>query len=588
MTLAVETDPSVQDAANRSGNADRDRSPTILAAGAVLLMLVPYLPDFAFSSLTVRLALLVPMAGWGFVELARLAAEGDRPARWAGALVVWGLVASLLSPEPRLATFAQMASDQDWLAQASFIAWWAIGRSLPTSARRPVGIALLVGLAANAALAVAQIGVQGTGLLALAADRGVGFASSPVYLGALMGGGLALVATLIGRCRASWWPWLAAMALLAAGAEASGSRSALLIGVPLAVAATWRAGWKRVLGVVLAILVGVGSVLVLSATATTKGATSVDRLQSNDAGGGVGTRTAMWAAGIEAAGERPVTGWGDGRFRSATSPRATAEFAANEGPDKLFFNAHNIFVERLVAEGIIGLVLLLGFLRASVGRISGPLAWFATAVALSWLVEPVSVITAPVTVLCIGLAWARPVALESSGVVRTRKVLPTITLVVLVTLGIAQGARVLVAAHALDDAERTLSVASIENARSMFPDDPALSDTEAQLHAALSDRTGLRSHGVAALDAARRTVELEPTRHIWWGNLARYEYLFGPGDDAQRNERATVYVDRGLERYRWSVGLLSLRLELADLRGDDATVAAATEDLCAIGSCPPS
>lgn len=574
-------------------SGDRTRAevvgaPTLIAAGAVLLSLVPHLPGFALGPLTLRLAILLPMAGWGLVELVTLAARGDRAARWGTAMVGWGLVASLLSPEPRLATFAHLTADREWLYQASYIGWWAVGRTLPAEARRPVGAALLLGIGANSALALAQSGADGQGILALIDGRAPGFALSSVFLGGLVGSGLVLVCALVARAGARWWGWLAAVALLAAAAEASGTRSALLIGAVISLLALHRAGVARIAAVVVAIAIGV---VAAGAIAVDDGvASSVDRLGSSSGGGGVATRTEMWSAGLEAALERPVTGWGDGRFRTATSARTSAAFAADEGPDKLFFDAHNLVVEHLVARGIVGVVLLLGFGWAASRRASGPLAWFASAMAVSWLVAPATVVTAPPMLLCLGLATRTTsdtpqVPTDDRRWARNAR---HVALAVLVLAGTVQAGRILAASRALEVAETESSVTAIAEARRLFPDDPTLSDTEAQVYADRAFRNGDRVQEGLALAAARRTVRIEPTRHLWWASLAQFEYSYGGGSPEERVERASAAIEQGLERYPWSLSLLRMQYQLAQQAGDDATVDQATEKLCAIGACPPS
>lgn len=71
-------------------------------------------------------------------------------------------------------------------------------------------------------------------------------------------------------------------------------------------------------------------------------------------GGRIGGRGKLWRAGLEAYGQRPITGFGTGHFKSAITPIL--------GPAAQV--AHNSFISVLVEQGIVGFTLYMGMLVA--------------------------------------------------------------------------------------------------------------------------------------------------------------------------------------------------------------------------------
>lgn len=313
----------------------------------------------------------------------------------------------------------------------------------------------------------------------------------------------------------------------------------------------------------------VGLLLSAAVLASAGTISSTSRLTDEGGGGGVGTRVTMWELGVEGATERPIQGWGTGRFRSATSHRIDAEFAAAEGPDKLFFDAHNIVVEQLVTGGIVGLVLTGGFVWSIARKVKGPLAWFGLAIGASLLIQPLSIVTVPLALLALGIASTEPFGPPRSERSRVQALVVGSTLV-LVAVGAIVGLLVAMTARQVYVAETEHSVEAIDSARRFFSRDPALSDTKTQVHQSEAMTFETPEAHAAALASARRTVELEPTRPNWWIRLALVELGSGTGSDEERVAAARAALDRALERNPWSHQALSTHYLLSVELGEEA------------------
>lgn len=429
----------------------------IAVAAAALFLLIAYAPDLLRASPILLTTVAWPLGAAGLVGLVVLVVRRDAAARWVAGFLAWALVAALLGDHPRLALDAGWNGDRGWIYLAAYVGCWAIGRRRGSRGATLVTGALVAGLLANVFVSWLQVTVtNGQGFVRLLEGRASGLTQNPVYLGALMSGGVALCASLAGRARRSW-AWVAAAAAvfaMAMAANLSGSRSGIAGAVLLGPLAAWAGGrpagqtvgagdaggaggggaggagggvggaggaggargvegvsgvgrarwarwarWGRVGAVVVAIGLGLvaGSALLPdSGTARAVG--------TGEGGGGVANRTEMWNAGVRAWTEHPVFGWGPNGFRNATEPRTTLRFVQAEGPGSVYSQAHNLVVEVLVTTGIGGVVLLGGFTWLAVRRARGPLAWYAAGVMVTWTLEPVVIATAPTALLALGLA----------------------------------------------------------------------------------------------------------------------------------------------------------------------------------------
>jgi len=403
------TDPQGAAAAPRPGA-------WILVAVAVAVVLpVASAPVVAVPTWALRWTLLPAIAGLGLPVLVTAAVRGGgagRPARWALAWLAWAGVATALAPQPVVAFWGQYRAGTGWLLLAAVVAAWAIGARAGGAAARPVATALLVACAVNAAVAVLSelVDLSAFGV-APYGGRAVGFYGNPVYLSELLAGGLWLAFHRLGssgsgsRERAV----VAAGVLIAAATELSGSRAALVLGVLAAVVAVWQAP-KAGRAIVAAVFVGgiaLGACVSAIAPGSLTGTDRVSTIAVADAG--IAPRLGTWQESVASLRSRPLWGWGPGGTLAATGPRRSLTVARQEGPDIMFADAHDAFVEVAVATGVVGLALCLAWLATAVAaarrrRVGEGLLGFAALVLGVSLTEPLHPGVAPLAALALGVA----------------------------------------------------------------------------------------------------------------------------------------------------------------------------------------
>lgn len=576
----------------------------ILAYAAAILLL--WAPMFNIGLLSPRMAVVFVGLGPGLVVVAGLARRGDRTARWAAAYLAWALLAVLLAPHPRSAFLGTYGTDEGWLYTAGFFGAWGLGRRLGGRGRSLLPKVLLGGVLINSLFGILEAAVEPVGDLAPIGGRVLGLFSNPLFLGGLLVGGLALVGSVVGRLpeaalatsdgRRKQVVLLAVAVPLTMAANLTGSRASLVFGALIAVAAAFvgvrAAGGGAVVRRVG--LVGVAVVLGFLLSIPLQGSgSSTSRLGDTSTSSGYASRGIMWKLGIEAAAERPVAGWGPGRFREATASKVTRDFVIAEGPDKLFYDAHNLVIQELVATGVIGLGLLGMFGWRSVRRCRGPLAWFAGGVALTWLLNPVSACTGPLVLLALGASHRStaggaddPAELGAAGDPPVGRRAAQAVGAVLALVGVLFGARLLVADAYLDKAVASASVPDAEAADRFWPDDAVVANLLAQARSARASDDPTPANRAAVIRATERSIRLDPTREHWWNVGGYAQLLFSDGTRAERIERAQPYFEEALRRSPYSAEAMNGLLELARLRHDSAAEQHWRERLCAIEACP--
>ncbi len=234
--------------------------------------------------------------------------------------------------------------------------------------------------------------------LGLHEARAYGLVGNPVYLAALLVGGLWMLYHQTDR--------LAVAATLtfvfAAALQLSGTRSAIaLVMVGVVVAAT--KDWRRVAVLLVVTVLGLGAG---AAVAATGAATSGTERLADPSLGGFRSRTEAWISATHAVGDRPMLGAGPGRYAAATTRYKTLAFSRAEGPARFFADAHNIVVEYAVTTGLVGVLLFIGWVLLAIRNAGprSPLGAAAVGILLLHLVEPQSVSTTPVAFLALGVA----------------------------------------------------------------------------------------------------------------------------------------------------------------------------------------
>lgn len=553
----------------------------LLAAGLVLLLPLITVPGVDQSVIIPKIALLALAVGPGLVLLARLAVGGDRAAQVGAALVVWAGLSASLSGHARHSWLGDYGADRGAIYLAAYVACWAIGRRLHPDCRPLLGGAIAATVVINVALGAVQITARGDlGELAPVGGRASGLTPSSVYLSALCAGAAVAAGWVVARSSRPRLVGASALviAVAALGANASGSRAGLgaaALGLA-AVVVVHRPALVRIGLLVAAVVVGVGL-----STALPDEASSVNRLDAASSSG-VGARAEMWRTGAEVSLDRPVLGWGPGRFRAATSPEITAEFARLEGPDKLYFDAHNLLVEQLTTQGLGGLGLLLGFAALAARRARGPLAWMAAGIAATWLLEPVSMVTGPLALMALGAAWERPADQPTAAAPPERRAAEPvgwqIALGVAAVTGTLVGAAVLWGGAQVRTAGDELDEAALDRAESVFGADPVLADTRSQIRAARLPAEPSPAELAGVVEATRLATERDPERPDWWNQLGLVELAIG---DQRRAHEAFATART---RNPWSEQALAGHRRTASLLGEDEVAREADDRLCEIRS----
>lgn len=531
----------------------------LLAVGAAFLLPVAFSPEnyhrFWAPKAAVCLLLIVP----GLAALARLVRCGSRAAMAAALFVGAAGVSTLLSDNPVLSLTGSVNWGTGWLFVAALAAAWALGSVINEERRRQVAFAIIAAALVNAVVAW----LQARGLVPPPLEspgRAAGLMGNPVHLGALAAGGVWLVGDRIGRDLRSML-WLIPVGLLAGAAQVSGGRSGAGLCLLAVVAVVWRSGLRSKAGLLKsAAVIGAAVVGISLAPMGAEGAAlSSGRVVGAQSTQEVGLRFDLWRTSLDAALERPVLGWGPGRFQAATSPRYTPEIAG--GGVVAWKDAHNWVVEYAVTTGALGLLLLGGWLALAARRSRGPLAGFAVVIGLLMLVEPQTVGLAPLAFLALGVASSdRPVV--GIGIGRgVGRALVVMGSVASVTAAVVLLVGQVFLYHAFLDT----SVSSFDKAHSLLPPWPEVAYVGSRTEAFY----GLHSepHARRSLALAREATRRDPADPSTWSYLGHLELKWGT------RAGAAAAFDRALERNPWSADGLRGRVSVASAAGDrDALV----------------
>lgn len=535
-------------------------------AGALLvclLLMVAFAPPLIFEGWTPRMAIVLGVTPVGVVLLIGLCRRADRSALLLAAALLWTILISVLSQSPRSALVGSAGRDLSALTVIGAGGCWALGRSMTTRGR-----SILVGLfvwvaAAGAAIGVLQVLVEVTsGPLALASGRPTGLLINPVYFGAICASGLAVAVARLGP--STWRSLATPVLLLGIGTSLSGSRVALAAALAalVACAAVHRTRWAA-----LGSLVGVVSLAlgVVVDRAFGAGRNAADRLAESSGGG----RFTVWGYGLQSWWERPIRGYGFGRFRPAVQARFSEAFVADHASNDVsqaWFDAHNVVIATLVAVGIVGTVLLIAWAVVWGRRVRGPLTWALLVLLLHWLMQPMSLVTLPLAMVLFAVAVD-----ETEPIVPdTPNVLHGAALVVGLLLGGSLIGGDVVLQRAADDlnGDRAALVAEA------FGDDPVMSDVVAQVYELDPDVVDRED---TVLEWRTRTAQAEPDRPYWWSLLAMAQIDAGRFDEAEVSLARAFRLQPNNVRAVQTEALLALRLE------DEVRLGRLFDRLCRLG-----
>jgi O-antigen ligase len=529
------------------------RSTLALPVAAIaFLSLVAFLPVAVRETLVPRLVIALVVGAAGLPVVFALAARGDLAARLGLAFTVWAGVATLASGSV-LAYVGDYSSATGLVLVTCAAGAWGAGRALPEETLPWLRGGLVAGALVNGVVAILQGPFDLTSYrLELVDARSTGLLGNPVFVGAACASATTLLAPVLRRSRPAG---LCAILVLATAVQMSGARIALAMLV-VGVLFVGRACRPLLLAAMLT-TVAVG--LLLGSALQADGGTSAGQRLGTPAAG-MSHRLANWATAADAVLDRPVTGWGPGRYQAGTSPHRTLEVA-----DRIYTDAHNLVVEYAVTTGLIGAALLTAWLLAVAWR-----AWrpaqpdLAVAAALLFgfhLLEPQHVLLTPLMFLLAGAAAPRT---SASG--RGRLLHPLQA--ALVTAALLLGGVWAVGDTLLRTASLDFDLAAAERSRPLLRPwiEPLALEARIQaFRARTEDRPELLS---AAARLARRAESSDPRDARRAVELAGYLSL-----QSRSGEAADAY-GRALEDDPWSKVALLGRARQLNILGDDAASAA--------------
>lgn len=375
-------------------------SPFELAV-VVLALLLPLacVPGLESPTFTPELAVLAVLLALGLPRLVELGWRGRYvwPARALLVFLALALASALSSKSPLVGVFGLYDWGTGWLFWCAVASCFALGASVGASARQRIGDALVAAACLNAILAVAQVaGNLNTGLLSLYnATQADGALGNPIYLEALLVGGLVLVCWRACESRVAW---ALAAPLLAAGLELSRERLAIVLVTLLAIGIVAR--FRSRASVVTAAAVAGGYL----ATWATSGVVARGPLAGAVQVGGT-PRLLAWKLLVRAIAHHLLLGVGPGQTRDAFSLYETLAVARRIGSGLYFSDAHDVVLEVAVTTGLLGLAALAAFVAGvAAGRPRGSFLWVSVSMVVVELVEPMNVVILPLVALALGLA----------------------------------------------------------------------------------------------------------------------------------------------------------------------------------------
>ncbi|HUI77184.1 MAG TPA: O-antigen ligase family protein [Bryobacteraceae bacterium] len=260
-----------------------------------------------------------------------------------------------------------------------------------------------------------------------------------------------------------------------------------------------------------------------------------------------GARIELWHDSLQMAGHRLVTGYGPEMF-TAEFPRYESPRLARAYPNFSHESPHNMFLDALVAQGIPGLVVLLGLCGVAFATSRRPeISAGLTALIVS---QQFTAVTVP-TAMMFFLALALLVALETPAAKPRRRAAFLTIAAPVATLLLYLAVRLSAADHQLALTRRALDDADLSGATARYRtyEQLRLAGGTADLwySRASLDLASKEANPVdraaaiqASGDAARRAIETAEDPFNAWYNLAIFYGSQEDAIDAERSDRAAI------------------------------------------------
>jgi hypothetical protein len=318
---------------------------------------------------------------------------------------------------------------------------------------------------------------------------------------------------------------------------------------------------------------GVAAGIAISRVVGAGGSDALGRATADDGG-----RIDWWVGGWNALLDRPVLGWGAGRFRSAIQGELSFAHVAAAQDSQSIPDAHNFFVNMAVDFGLPGLVLVLTFCWFVGRRVSGVYSLALAAVPIVWLLQPVAQTTMLLYMMLLGIAVSsaqvgdetRPPGLDTATVKSWMWATATV-------VGVGAASWLLIAEYRLAQASFDLDGQGFAAAEAMYFGDPIVSDVGARIwigrsmfdptaearvlpqlersadlepsrayfQARVASELARLEDYEAAEQRARRALELQPTSSLAWGTLMNIAEQ--TDDERLRREASAALCLLGLE-----------------------------------------
>ena len=575
---------AVDDAPRASGHLLGVSGAELCVLGIALVLPIAFAVQDFTAFFMPKVALLLLLVGPGLCVLGVACIRRDRAAWWAAGFLAVAAVSTALSDVPLMSVFGSYAWGNGLIFAAALMGFWALGRWLGPRARELLVLVLLAGALVNAAWAWLQMSVDlGQPAFRPFLGRAMGLMGNPVQLGALCAAAMWLAA---GKTKDRLAPWLVGLAVLAGAVQLSGSRIALVAGGAAVLLAAVQAGRKRGALLVAALAAGI----LLSMLVPAPGGSSTQRV-TGATSSGLGPRVALWRSAADGIAEKPLLGYGPGRFYVGATPHSNLETARYTGGDTLYADAHNFVVDYATTTGLLGLIALGGFLIVAGRRARGPLVGFVIVAAITMLLQPQFVGLTPLVLLALGASgpqlrlFAGPDGEVTPAGARAN--VGRTVFVVLCGLTALVGA---VAAYRGVSGDASFKqgitnrkLAPINRADDLLPRWPDIPAQRGSLYATQRFITGDKAYEVLAENNARDAMQRDPADPQWTFQVGNLE------EASHRYANAQRYYERALKLNPWSVNALSGAYRIAVRQHDDAGSLHYRSKLCEIGksSCPP-